>query len=377
METLDIYGVVDELLTSGQLDDVLVNPLAQFGPENQRYVGAEILPEQNRDLLMYEEMDIAYRTVVATAQSRYSPPVLMGAGQLVGKVDVKLGHSGIARQFTGQDYDAVTRLLRRTGDAAAQEMEAAGRLLGFVDVAILRAMLQYNEAQRWQAMVYGQVIAKGANGFREVFDYVKPAGHRVAAGGDWSNAAYDPWADVLAMVEMLADKGYTVSRIITSRKVVNKLMRNVNVARRAGGNFVIPVASQNGQMWQEYAGRMTQEFLMALAANEGLPPFEIYDGRFRTETGNLRFLPEGCMVFICETGRDQTIAENLDTEDQYVLANTLGYTAIGPISGEAEPGRRIIVRTPNELPKRIEFEAMQASIPVIQDPEAFAVISGV
>ena len=373
----DIYAVVEELIEDSAFDAVTRNPFSQFGPGERTYVGAQILPEMEVEDLKYEETDIRYQTVIAQAQSRYSPPVKKGAGELVGMMDVALGHSGIAREFTGRDFDAVTRMLRRAETPEAATIEAAARILGYVDSEVVRALQEFNEMQRWQAIVNGQVVRVGANGYRELVTYPQPAGHRAAVGGDWTDNAYDPWEDVLGHVEMLADKGYTVSRIVTRRKVINALMRNVNVARRAGGQFIVPVGGE-GQRFAEYNGRMTQDFLQGLAGAEGLPAFELYDLRYNRQVGGRApFLPDGAMVFICETGRDQTVGQDLEPEDQYVLTNTLGYTAVGPVAGDINPGRTIITRTPNEYPPRIEFEGVQASIPVLQDPEAFAVLTGI
>jgi hypothetical protein len=61
-----------------------------------------------------------------------------------------------------------------------------------------------------------------------------------------------------------------------------------------------------------------------------------------------------------------------------VVGDTLGYTAIGRAAGQSNSGRVIKVRpVPDKKPPRVEGEGWQASFPVLADPEAVTVITGI
>lgn len=367
---MDLYALINQLIEDGEIDQVAANNMAQFGRENRNYVGATILPERNVPRNMFRESAIRYRTVVAQDGGRYTPVQQRQDGRLIGQMVVELGDSDIGRNMTGQDYDALVEFLN-----VGSEMEAAAQVINWTDTVINQALVEHNERQRWNAIVDAKVVRKGDNGYTEDVFYPDPAGHRVAAAGDWTSDSYDPWADVQAMVEKLADKGFTVNRVITSTAVMTTLMRNVNVARRSGNVSIVRTGDTD---FNEYQSTMTRGDLQGLAQQEGLPPFETYDLGYWTEDGRYRFLKKDVMVFVCETGRDEEYVNVFDPEDLRYVPETLGYTAVGRAVGQAGPGRVIVVRPEtNTKPPRLEAEGWQTSLPVITEPEAIGVVNSI
>lgn len=358
---MDLLTLVTRLVTDGTLAALGNNPAAQFGLANRRYLGAELLPERQVETNDYRETDIKYRTVIANDGTRYSPPQKKQSGILTGDFLVSLGHQDVAAEMNARDYEALLRML---GNRASMEAEA--QIINWVDAVVVRALVELMEKQRWDAIINAQVVRLGDNAYREVVNYSNPSGHRVAAGGVWSNDAYDPYADIMAMVDMLAGKGYAVTRIVTSRKVVSILARNDKIAGRAGTVRVVGTAN--------YVGRVSQDQINAALAADGIPPIELYDLRYNTQTGNARFMPDTVMTFFCTTGRD--LRYDLGDSIQFV-PDTLGYLAVGVGVGQLTPGRVTRLKAFDDKPPRLEASGWQASLPVITEPEAMGVITGI
>lgn len=371
------------LTTNGEIRTVMSNPLAQFGQTNAQYLGATILPERTVETNAYREMGVRYRTVIATDGTRYSPAQKRSGGILSGSFLVELGDSDIATEFTGADYDGLLRIIERAAGAAGTTnenltMEAAAQLLGWLDTAVNLALVEFNEKQRWEAIVTGQVARRSDNGLIETVQYPTASGHRIAAGGTWSSDAYDPMLDILAVHELLADKGYGgIGRIIMTTADLTKFSRNVNIARRAG-RVTAQITGTN--TIREYAHSVSRADVNAVMSAEGLPEIEVYDRKYFAASGTrTRFLPTGSVVFLGETGR----SEEIDISDvqpeaaPLTVFNTLGYTAIGTPVGHSQPGRVVDVAGYTNKPPRIEAEGWQTSLPIILDPEAFVVLNSV
>ena len=355
----DLMTLVTQMLQDGTFTRLVRDPRAQFGTPRREYLGATILPERTVPENAYREDAIRYRTVIANDGTRYSPAQKKEGGALVGSFLVELGNSDILRELNGRDYDALLKLLQNNND-----MEAMATLINFADIAVNRALIELVEKQRWDAIVNSSVVRVGDNSYTETVAYANPSGHRVAAGGTWSNNSYDPYLDILAMKKKLSDKGYTVTRIITSTTVVGILTGNTKIAQRAGFVRVLSASDVVGPVSIAQLNQRLQA--------DGLPNIETYDLRYRTQSADFPFLPTTVMVFVATTGRDETIDWG---DNSRFLVDTLGYTAIGRAVGQGEPGRVIKVRPFDNKPPRIEFEGWQTTLPVITEPEAIGVIN--
>jgi hypothetical protein len=197
--------------------------------------------------------------------------------------------------------------------------------------------------------------------------YSNPTNHRAAAGGTWSNDNYDPWADIMTQAELLASKGYRVTRIIMGTPVLSILSNNDKIKARTG----IPVVNVGGTL--AVAGlSASREAINAAFAADGLPAVEVYDRQYRTQTGTGYFLARGTVVMVGTTGREEEI--DLGDTAPVVVGNTLGYTAIGRAVGQAAPGRVLHVESFTNKPPRVIAEAWATSLPVVMNPEAIATI---
>lgn len=361
---MDIIGLIRQMMGDGSLNTVVRNPLAQFGRRTRRYLGASLLPERNVPENAYTEDNVRYRSVIANASTRYSP-VQLKRGSLVGSMNVVLAESDIGSELTGRDLDGINTYLRRN-----TSLTAIAQVVRFLDTTINIPLIEWNERARWQAIVSAQVQLRGDNKYTENINYSNPTNHRAVAGGTWSNDAYDPMDDVFAMVQLLADKGFTVGRIISSRQSLSKMAGNAKIAARTN-RITVDAAGQISGI----NGRVSLAQINGMMSSDGLPPIELYDLSYRTSLGTGRFMPADVMVFVATTGRD----ESLDLADGRVevLPDTLGYTGIGTPVGQTSPGRVSLLEYFGRKPPRVEAEGWQTSLPVITEPEAVCVITGI
>jgi hypothetical protein len=356
----DIGTLVNTMLTDGSVDAIARNRRAAFGALNRRYLGATLLPERTVTNNAYRDYSIKYRTVIANDAARYSP-VQLKSGSLAGSMLVELGDSDIGAEFSAEMYDALLMLL-----ASNQDMTAVASVTNWLDTAVNLALIEHNELQRWQAIVDASVVREGDNGYSEVVAYPNPAGHRVAQGAPWSTDSTDIFDEIATMADLLSSKGFSVNRMITSRNVASIMSANATIRTRT--NRV--VVDSSGQITST-TGRAQLADINQMMGADGLPVIETYDLQYRTQDDTDWFLPRDVFVLIATTGRDETIDAG-DEED--LIQNTLGYTAIGRPAGQDAPGRVIRMTAYGDKPPRIEGQGWQTSLPVIAEPEAIAVI---
>ena len=366
-----LKSMIEQLRADGSIQTIASDVRAQFGAGTRQYKGATLLPERLVPYASYEayrEESIRFRHgVIANASTRYSPVQMKDTGELVASFLVQLSESDKGGEMTAEKYDMLIKLLDRSSD-----MEAMSRVIQFIDNETNVPLVEYNEKNRWEAIVDSSVVMRG-DGFEETIALANPTGHRAAAGGTWSSDAYDPWADLIAVKEKFEnDLGYAFDenngRIITSNKVANILLGNDKVKLRVFGGSSQVLGSTY------ILGSADRAGLDAKLNADGFPLIETYDLRYRTQTGTVRFLKEDAMVFVAATGEDTLI--DLGDEPRY-LDNTLGYTGVGRAAGQSSAGRVIKVDAFEDKPPRIESQAWQVSFPVILDPEAVQVRTGI
>ncbi len=362
----DISSLLRDLRRDGTLNLVSNNVLSQFGTANRQRLGARLLPVRQVPFNQFTEDQVRYRSVIANAGTRYSPVQLKG-GALIGSFDVKLAEQDIGSQLTSRDFDALRSFLGR-----GATVQAMASLVNFLDTTIVRPLDDWNERAIWQAIVSALVQLRGDNEYTEDVAYSNPAGHRAAAGGTWSNDSYDPMNDIYAQANLLASKGFEVASMYSSRNVASILGGNALIAARANSRLTVTTGGQIGSI----TGRATLAAINAIMGADGLPPIQLYDLTYQTSTTTGRFLPNNVLVLIGRTGDSAEIAVP-GADDLEELDNVLGYMAVGTAAGQDTPGRVVEVEAFSRKPPRVEFEGWQTGLPVITQPEAIAVITGI
>lgn len=362
---MDINTLVQGMIGDGKFRAISNNPLAQFGTTKKRYLFSELLPERQVKENSFREDRIRYRTVIANDSTRYSP-VQIKAGVITGSFLVELGNSDTGSELTAKDYDAFLDLVRRaSGDGGDKPtMEATARLTQWADATLNLPMVEKRELQRAQALCEAEITRKGDDGYEEVVQLSNPAGHRVETGaGDWDDPDYPIMEDILVGIELLASKGYTVNRIITTTTIRALMSKNKDIKERAGKIVV----DASGAL-RAATGRASLEQINAMLEGESLPPLEIYDTQYQTQTSSGFFMPRRDLLMVATTGRDEII--DMGDEEPLIMSDTLGYTPIGTAAGESQPGVKVLVTPFQNKPPRIEGETWQTHFVVPTEPEA-------
>lgn len=363
---LEIVSIVDHLIESSTLQNQINNPAAQFGTPARPHLGATLLPERSVPENLFTESAIKFRSIIANDGTRYNP-VQLKKGVLTGSYEVRLGYQDTGSEFTAQEYDAFLRLLQMAnGFEDRPAMMAMTQLLNWSEMTLNRPLRDKIEKQRWEVMVYAKVVRTGDNGYQETVTIANPPGHRVNAG-DWHNPNYDPFDDIVSRVEFLKRKGYTCNRIITDTPSIRTLALNAKIRQRLGLLSVV------GGIVTGLKGRASIADINGLLTDEAMPSLETYDTFYQTEYGQKPFFPRGTMVFVCTTGRDSQVVLGPDVAP-VILPDTLGYVAIGRPAGQTDSIRVVKMEAFDRKPPRIEGESWQASFPVVQEPEAIAVL---
>lgn len=358
----DLKTLIRTAMDDGSFQRLANSPQTQFGQGSRRYIGAELLPERTVESNMFREDMFRLRTIAASDGGRYNPTQLK-SGDSFQSVMVECGNVDIRRELTAREYDALLKLLRQGSD-----LEAMASLINWVDTTLVRAITEKAEIERWQSICNAEIVRLGDNGYEQTISFENPAGHRVTPANPWSTATTDIFADIHALVDLLISKGFNVSRIITSQNVVSMMSRNDTIKGNVIAESMITT------------GRATLQSINAALESDGLPPIERYDLQYRTQSpdgtaASARFFPNDAFVLIGDTNEGYTI--DLGDESPMQFENTLGYYAVGTVTGMGTPGRKVHVESFESRPPRIEGEAYQAGVPVVTYPEAIAVIQGI
>jgi hypothetical protein len=258
---------------------------------------------------------------------------------------------------------------RSSGPGDDLTMQAMARVSGWIQASGTAALEMKDEKARWEALVDALVIREGDDNYYEEVPISDPEGHRVAAGDDWTDPTYDPYDDILAGSDKLSEKGFSVGAIYAGRPVISALGRNDKIRSRVGRLSIIDGVVAG------LPGRASIEEINAVFSQDGLPPITEYNEKYFTQTGSDFYLKRDVVVMAALTDRTETI--DFGDEEPIQVPDTLGYTGRGTVTGEPDPGRKLIVEAFNRKPPRIELEAYQASFPVVAEPEAVYVITDI
>jgi hypothetical protein len=359
----DIVTLMRETEQAGWLAGIAQSPVQVYGPGARPRLGLQLLPERTVNNNIYREEAVKFRAMIANAGARYSP-AQKKQGVFVSTFLVELGYSDLLLELDARAYDAIK------GNLAAGNIEGARAVLLNLPALVNQGLIDHNEKMVWDAIVTSMVTRVGDNSFEEVVEYANPAGHRFNAGGSWSDPTYDPFDDIFAGADLLASKGYKTARIITGSPVRSIMGSNTLVRTRVG----MPIANTGGTITVAM-GRASTEAINASLMQDDLPALELYNEQYTNQEGTDYFLARNVVVMLGTTNEEEVI--DLGNEEN-ILANTLGYTAVGtPASMDATPGRKITSKIETFDVPNIANAGRQASLPVITQPDAIVVIGNI
>jgi hypothetical protein len=370
----DLLKLAQQFMDDGRFSKILRNPMAQFGDPNSRrnFMGAMLLPEEQRTSNMYDEAGVQFLSVIAQDSSPLSPPKLQSS-TLFGSTTVKFGHHDIKVELNAQELEALMQMM-----AMGQESLAEQRLLSWVDSSVNLSLKTKQEKQRWQAIVDAQVTRMLGDGSTETVAYNAPNSHRFNAAEDWSDDTFDPFDDIAKAWQILWDLGYEVAYNITSSSVAGILGKNAKVRANAGymtvdtSGAVVPVASRS------FGTAVVNEVIARSSSpSQPLPPIQTYDLNYVNASGTREyFLPRNCFVVIGRTGDRRPVLAN---DELFYFDDTLGYYGIGKVDGYEELGPIFKGETRDKKPRAIVAEGYVTGFPVIfsKNMEAIVVIKNI
>lgn len=159
----------------------------------------------------------------------------------------------------------------------------------FDDVTtLLDAAAVARERMRMQLISTGTIVMAN-NGQEYSYDYGMAEDQKFEASKKWNAEGADPLADVIAMQDVIENKGYArPRRAITSRAVVRALMKN------AGIKEAIYVMS-NGKV------TLTEANVLAYFRDNANLSIAVYDKSYLDENGVAqRYIPEDLFILIPE-----------------------------------------------------------------------------
>jgi hypothetical protein len=337
---MENFGDLLEMMldnTSGSpnfFDSLLGNPEISFGPIETPYVMASIFPErtvESEDVIRDNAM--RFHSIIANATDRFSPPQYKSAVEAV-NIGARLADSNAGFKLEAAEVEQITRILR-TGNTP----RAASVTLRAFEQGTVKPLLDLAELWRVQCAVYARVNAVGMNGRNEQIDYENPTGARSAVAGAWSDGTYDPMPDIQAKVTWLASNGYRVNRIVVDQETVT--------------------------------------ILNSVLADAGLPALEVYEGVYNTTTQRgVKFWPRRTMAFFGVTAQGEDIVDQSGVLLR-TLTNTVGFTALGIVVAQVRAGRVYQNKFEDMLPPSAIFTGWQTLIPVLEQFDAIAVLSGI
>lgn len=177
----------------------------------------------------------------------------------------------------------------------AEEREAVNRIYNDVD-ALQDSVLTRAEALRGEALSTGK-LSINENGYKAEIDYGVPAAHRQTF--TWSGGASAILDDMDSAVDkIVADTGFTPTRVLTSKRNLNILLKDEKIRKAVFG-----VNSDRLLSRQEL-----NTFLQTL----DLPQVAGYDAKYRILTAKgtyiaKRYFTESAFVFLPEGNLGETL----------------------------------------------------------------------
>lgn len=369
----DIATLLDQMEGEGQLLATVNDPRAQFAINRKQYWGATILPVQNvEEDGPYREYGVRWRTVVATDSTRYSPVTLRQIAR-GGSVLIELGEIDAGAQIVGRDLERIRKALNGGGNLQGAP-SAQSLLTQLVIKGSLQPMIEKEEKQRLEALVDGLIKRRGDNGYKDDVSQANPVGHRVTVTTPVNDPLVNPLEAIDAQLAFMKAKGYPVTQIRTSTKVINAI-RNNESARRDTGSFTY--VGPDGQITSGQNSVSLDQINAYLAANgQGYPPIVAYDEVYETLYGPKRFLRENAMVMVSAQPIDVEAIRLLTGESQLPAPTSLGYYGVGIAENQSAPGRVTIADFyDRDRGARISVKGWSSGGPVILEPEAVSVLN--
>lgn len=249
---------------------------------NRKFLGDVIFPRKSIDTLSFEWVKGANNLPVMAKVQPFGVEAAVMGRDGVSTVSGKIPVIKIKRSLDEEEYIKLKKFQQRGYDIP----ESVIRKI-FDDVtAVFDAVENKIEYLRMQALCKGKLDFKN-DGLQYTIDYLMPSENKPTVATLWSDTTNsDPENDIYTWVSMIIEKGGTQpTKAITSLKVVNYLLRNVNLRKAIFG-----VNSDR---------LLDLRTLNAYFTSKGLPAIANYDLQARQLDGTtVRFFDEDKFVIL-------------------------------------------------------------------------------
>jgi hypothetical protein len=261
--------------------------------DNRQYpalLGESLFPEVKRQSLEFDLIKGAKRIPVIASVHAFDTEAEIGSRE-ASKMALELAL--IKRKMKIDEKDIIA--IEKPRDASEQQYLMQNV---FNDIDVLVAGVKARvEAMRMEVLANG-TITLAENGLSATIDYGVPAENKEALAGTslWTDTANsDPIADLERWADTLNG---SASRALTSKKVLNALMRHPKVVGALYGNGTQRIP--------------TRQELNAFLQQHDLPVIGVYDNKYRKQNANgtytqSRYFPENKFVMFGDGALGESI----------------------------------------------------------------------
>lgn len=252
-------------------------------------LGETLFPEVKRQSLEFDMIKGAGRIPVIASVHAFDTEAEIGSRE-ASKMALELAL--IKRKLQLKEKDIIA--IEKPRDAAEQQY-LMQNVFNDIDV-LVKGVKARVEAMRMEVLANGTVTLNG-NGLDTVVDYGVPAANKEALAGTslWTDETSDPMADLERWADTL-NGGAT--RALTSKKVLNALMRHPKVIGALYGNGTQRIP--------------TRQDLNAFMQQHDLPVIAVYDEIYKKQAANgsytqERYFPENKFVMFGDGALGESI----------------------------------------------------------------------
>lgn len=282
--------------------------------QNRQYpalLGEELFPEVKRQSLEFDQIKGAGKIPVVASVHAFDTEAEIGSRE-ASKQALELALIKRKIQLTEKDIIALENPRN-----SAEQQYLMGEVFNDIDV-LVQGVKARVEAMRLEVLANGTVTL-AENNLSAVIDYGVPTDHKEALTG--SNRWTDPDSDPIGDLERWSDAlDIKPTRALTSRAVLNALLRHPNIIGALFGNNSLRVP--------------TRADLNAFMTQHELPVIATYDQVYRKQNANgtytrVRYFPNNAFTMFGDGALGETIygptAEEIRlTRDPSIQTSSIG-----------------------------------------------------
>lgn len=280
--------------------------------KNRQYptlLGDSLFPATKIQQLDFEYLTAGSKTPVVASLSAFDSEAEIGSREASTQA-AELGY--IKRKMQLKEKDLIALRNPRT---PAEQQYLIGRVYNDID-ALVQGVLARIEKMRMEALATGKITIN-ENNLNTLIDYNVPAEHQVTAKTSWDDKASDPVED---LQNWFANLDYTPTRILTSRKVQNAIMRTKTFASYFKTAGLLPSAGS----------------LNTVLTSLGLPIIVTYDRKYRKQDASgkyvvQRYFPEDTLVAFGDDPLGQTVYGPTPEESRFLSTSGVQQASVGNV----------------------------------------------